>query len=94
MAILYDGHGDIIEARTLNVNFLCLQVGGVNGDLVKTVVKILEVFRRFVWNFLRLENEHLNNCGGFRAVRDISIVPVNETDQGSGIIMMSTRIIV
>ena len=33
--------------------------------------------RRFVWNFFRLENEHLNNCGNFRAVRDISVKPVN-----------------
>ena len=32
-------------------------------------------FSRFVWNFFRLENEHLNNCGQFRAVRDISVVP-------------------
>ena len=29
--------------------------------------------RRFIWNFFRLENEHLNNVGEFRAVRDISI---------------------
>ena len=32
--------------------------------------------RRFVWNFFRLENEHLNNCGQFRVVRDISIRPL------------------
>ena len=37
--------------------------------------------RRFVWNFYRLENEHLNNCGQFRAVRDISIAPINANDQ-------------
>src|SRR6218665_1364947 len=37
--------------------------------------------RRFVWNFFRLENEHLNNCGQFRAVRDISITPLNANDQ-------------
>jgi len=34
-----------------------------------------------VWNFFRLENEHLNNCGQFRAVRDISIAPMNSNDQ-------------
>ena len=33
-----------------------------------------------MWNFFRLENEHLNNCGQFRAVRDISIVPVDSND--------------
>lgn len=37
--------------------------------------------RRFVWNFFRLENEHLNNCGKFRAVRDISIAPLESSDQ-------------
>lgn len=37
-------------------------------------------FRRFIWNFFRLENEHLNNCGQFRAVRDISISPMQTTD--------------
>lgn len=31
---------------------------------------------RFIWNFFRLENEHLNNCGEFRAVRDIFITPL------------------
>jgi len=36
--------------------------------------------RRFVWNFFRLENEHLNNCGEFRAVRDISIAPLHTDD--------------
>jgi len=33
-----------------------------------------------VWNFFRLENEHLNNCGQFRAVRDISIAPIDSSD--------------
>ena len=38
------------------------------------------------WNFLRLENEHLNNCGQFHAVRDISIRPitVNEIEEVDG----------
>ncbi|KAM4629766.1 xenotropic and polytropic retrovirus receptor 1a [Polymixia lowei] len=51
------------------------------GDMVATVLAPLEVFRRFVWNFFRLENEHLNNCGEFRAVRDISVAPLNADDQ-------------
>ncbi|GFN77603.1 xenotropic and polytropic retrovirus receptor 1 [Plakobranchus ocellatus] len=45
--------------------------------ILKTCLACLEVFRRFVWNFFRLENEHLNNCGQFRAVRDISIGPID-----------------
>ncbi|XP_029355931.1 xenotropic and polytropic retrovirus receptor 1a isoform X3 [Echeneis naucrates] len=51
------------------------------GDIMATVLAPLEVFRRFVWNFFRLENEHLNNCGEFRAVRDISVAPLNADDQ-------------
>ncbi|CAL8072122.1 unnamed protein product [Calicophoron daubneyi] len=45
-------------------------------ELVKTILLTAEVVRRFIWNFFRLENEHLNNCGEFRAVRDIFITPL------------------
>ena len=38
------------------------------------------ICRRFIWNFFRLENEHLNNCGEFRAVRDISVMPMDPND--------------
>ncbi|KAK1801462.1 hypothetical protein P4O66_022724 [Electrophorus voltai] len=51
------------------------------ADILTTILAPLEVFRRFVWNFFRLENEHLNNCGEFRAVRDISVAPLNADDQ-------------
>ena len=54
--------------------------GETYKDLVRTVLAFLEVYRRFIWNFFRLENEHLNNCGQFRAVRDISIRPIQVTD--------------
>lgn len=46
------------------------------------------LFRRFMWNFFRLENEHLNNCGKFRAVRDISVAPLDTSDQTSILRMM------
>ncbi|RZF36792.1 hypothetical protein LSTR_LSTR016618 [Laodelphax striatellus] len=41
-----------------------------------------------MWNFFRLENEHLNNCGKFRAVRDISIAPIDSSDHTQIIRMM------
>lgn len=41
-----------------------------------------------MWNFFRLENEHLNNCGKFRAVRDISIAPIDSSDQTQILRMM------
>lgn len=53
----------------------------VSGDLMTSVLAPLEVFRRFIWNFFRLENEHLNNCGKFRAVRDIYVAPIDQCDQ-------------
>uniref|UniRef100_A0A0X3NI83 Xenotropic and polytropic retrovirus receptor 1 homolog n=1 Tax=Schistocephalus solidus TaxID=70667 RepID=A0A0X3NI83_SCHSO len=51
----------------------------VEVEIVKTVVYFAEVSRRVIWNFFRLENEHLNNCGNFRAVRDIFVTPIRKS---------------
>ena len=59
---------------------------------IACVLQVLELFRRFVWNFIRLENEHLNNCGQFRIVRDISIAPVEMKDQVRISLIMITMI--
>ncbi|XP_039042331.1 phosphate transporter PHO1 homolog 1-like [Hibiscus syriacus] len=40
----------------------------------------LEVIRRGLWNFYRLENEHLNNAGRFRAVKTVPL-PFHEVDE-------------
>jgi hypothetical protein len=47
------------------------------ADVIGFIFGLIEIFRRFIWNYFRLENEHLNNCGDFRAVRDISIAPIS-----------------
>ncbi|CAF0885084.1 unnamed protein product [Adineta ricciae] len=47
------------------------------ADVIGFIFGLLEIFRRFIWNYFRLENEHLNNCGEFRAVRDISVAPIS-----------------
>lgn len=39
----------------------------VEPTIVTSVLAFLEIFRRFVWNFFRLENEHLNNCGEIKS---------------------------
>ncbi|KAJ8922421.1 hypothetical protein NQ315_004367 [Exocentrus adspersus] len=57
------------------------EMGYALENSMVTVLAPLEVFRRFMWNFFRLENEHLNNCGKFRAVRDISVAPLDTSDQ-------------
>ncbi|KAK8534010.1 hypothetical protein V6N13_028312 [Hibiscus sabdariffa] len=37
------------------------------------VVASLEIIRRGIWNFFRLENEHLNNVGKFRAFKSVPL---------------------
>jgi len=32
-----------------------------------------EIFRRFMWNFFRMENEHMTNVGQFIAARDVPL---------------------
>jgi hypothetical protein len=70
------------------LSFYLTETGYVTSDLMTSILSPLEVFRRFVWNFFRLENEHLNNCGKFRAVRDISVAPIDSSDQSQIIRMM------
>ncbi|ESP04786.1 hypothetical protein LOTGIDRAFT_184750, partial [Lottia gigantea] len=59
-----------------------------HNEILTTLLASFEVFRRFVWNFFRLENEHLNNCGQFRAVRDISIGPIDSNNEMQLVEMM------
>ncbi|KAM5239258.1 solute carrier family 53 member 1 isoform 2-T2 [Ctenodactylus gundi] len=68
-------------AWTIQISITSTTLFPHSVDIIATVFAPLEVFRRFVWNFFRLENEHLNNCGEFRAVRDISVAPLNADDQ-------------
>lgn len=65
-----------------------IEAGYIEGDIMITILSPLEVFRRFIWNYFRLENEHLNNCGKFRAVRDISVAPMDSSDQVTILRMM------
>ncbi|OEL38410.1 Phosphate transporter PHO1-2, partial [Dichanthelium oligosanthes] len=50
-----------------------LHLGRVESRLLDFSLASLEIIRRGHWNFYRLENEHLNNAGKFRAVK---IVPL------------------
>ncbi|KAM3910983.1 solute carrier family 53 member 1-like [Leptodactylus fuscus] len=74
--------GDVVLRITWAVNvFYAQNIYSEESELVTCILGPLEVFRRLIWNFFRLENEHLNNCGQFRAVRDISIAPVHVYSQ-------------
>lgn len=37
------------------------------------LVALGELIRRFQWNFFRLENEHLSNCGQFRVIKQVPL---------------------
>lgn len=69
-------------------SFCLIFLKKVELDFPLIIFFYFNVSRRFVWNFFRLENEHLNNCGKFRAVRDISVAPMDSSDQGHIIRMM------
>ncbi|XP_024009934.1 phosphate transporter PHO1 homolog 7 [Eutrema salsugineum] len=47
------------------------------------LLAILEIIRRGIWNFFRLENEHLNNVGKFRAVKSVPLPFIYEEEEES-----------
>nr|XP_043614561.1 phosphate transporter PHO1 homolog 9-like [Erigeron canadensis] len=44
----------------------------------------LEIIRRGIWNFFRLENEHLNNVGKYRAVKTVPL-PFSYKDENKDV---------
>jgi xenotropic and polytropic retrovirus receptor 1 len=46
---------------------------GFPKEALYTTLAGVEIFRRGVWNLLRLENEQLNNCGQYRAVVNVPL---------------------
>lgn len=54
-------------------------VGEFKSNLLEFFLASLEVIRRGHWNYYRLENEHLNNVGKFRAVKTVPL-PFREMD--------------
>ncbi|GAA0150014.1 secondary carrier transporter [Lithospermum erythrorhizon] len=53
--------------------------GMFQSKLLDFLLASLEVIRRGHWNFYRLENEHVNNVGKFRAVKAVPL-PFREMD--------------
>ncbi|CAM6106377.1 unnamed protein product [Calypogeia fissa] len=49
------------------------QFGGLDSHVTDFFLAALEVFRRGQWNFYRLENEHLNNVGHYRATKTVPL---------------------
>ncbi|KFK43653.1 hypothetical protein AALP_AA1G155200 [Arabis alpina] len=45
----------------------------MHSQTLVTLVASLEIIRRGIWNFFRLENEHLNNVGKHRAFKSVPL---------------------
>ncbi|KAK4715123.1 hypothetical protein R3W88_013461 [Solanum pinnatisectum] len=52
---------------------LRFNVHSLRGSTVSSIFACLEVIRRGMWNFFRLENEHLNNVGKYRAFKSVPL---------------------
>ncbi|CAN8273941.1 unnamed protein product [Cochlearia groenlandica] len=60
---------------------LDLKFSFLHRETLVAVLACLEIIRRGVWNFFRLENEHLNNVGRFRAFKSVPL-PFNYQEDG------------
>ncbi|KAK8667808.1 hypothetical protein V6N13_105289 [Hibiscus sabdariffa] len=49
---------------------------------ITTVVSCLEIVRRGIWSFFRLENEHLNNVGMYRAFKSVPLPFSYDDEEG------------
>ncbi|KAK1379542.1 phosphate transporter PHO1-like [Heracleum sosnowskyi] len=58
---------------------LDFEVSFLHPETLITIVASLEIIRRGIWNFFRLENEHLNNVGKYRAFKSVPL-PFNYDD--------------
>ncbi|KAF5454752.1 hypothetical protein F2P56_024396 [Juglans regia] len=58
---------------------LGFKVSFLHRESLITIVACLEIIRRGIWNFFRLENEHLNNVGKYRAFKSVPL-PFNYDD--------------
>ncbi|BBN18042.1 xenotropic and polytropic retrovirus receptor 1 [Marchantia polymorpha subsp. ruderalis] len=57
------------------------QFGGLDPHFTDFLLAALEIVRRGHWNFYRLENEHLNNVGHYRAVKTVPL-PFDHKESG------------
>ncbi|XP_050203478.1 phosphate transporter PHO1 homolog 3-like [Mercurialis annua] len=48
-------------------------VFSLHKETMILIVACLEIIRRGIWNFFRLENEHLNNVGKYRAFKSVPL---------------------
>ncbi|WOH16409.1 hypothetical protein DCAR_0935962 [Daucus carota subsp. sativus] len=79
--LLIPRHSVYFGAMVLNVllrlawlqTVLDFRVSFLHKETLITIVASLEIIRRGIWNFFRLENEHLNNVGKYRAFKSVPL---------------------
>ncbi|XP_077213672.1 phosphate transporter PHO1 homolog 3-like isoform X2 [Tasmannia lanceolata] len=52
---------------------LGFELSFLHKNVTIAIVSCLEILRRGIWNFFRLENEHLNNVGKYRAFKSVPL---------------------
>jgi len=57
---------NIILRFTWTFSLSIIEAEILDTEITTTIFSALELFRRFMWNIFRVENEQINNCGGFR----------------------------
>ncbi|KAL5722932.1 hypothetical protein ACHQM5_006389 [Ranunculus cassubicifolius] len=62
---------------------LNFRVSFLHRETLIAIVASLEIIRRSIWNFFRLENEHLNNVGKYRAFKSVPL-PFNYDENKDG----------
>uniref|UniRef100_A0A914HAM7 Xenotropic and polytropic retrovirus receptor 1 n=1 Tax=Globodera rostochiensis TaxID=31243 RepID=A0A914HAM7_GLORO len=82
---------DFVLRLSWVMNVSLAEAWTLHADFLVCIMAPLEVIRRFIWNYFRLENEHVNNCGQFRAVRDISVKPIRKGDLESLLMKMDEQ---
>ncbi|KAI5574451.1 hypothetical protein POPTR_010G164900v4 [Populus trichocarpa] len=58
---------------------LNFRLTSLHKETMITLMASLEIIRRGMWNFFRLENEHLNNVGKYRAFKSVPL-PFNNVE--------------
>ncbi|KAL7240570.1 hypothetical protein ACSBR2_006265 [Camellia fascicularis] len=56
-----------------------LQVPFLHKQTIAAIVAVLKIICRGIWNFFRLENEHPNNVGKYRAFKSVPL-PFNDNE--------------
>ncbi|KAE8657419.1 Phosphate transporter PHO1-like protein 3 [Hibiscus syriacus] len=57
----------------LRCHVLNFKLFDLHRQTMITLVSSLEIIRRGMWNFFRIENEHLNNVGKYRAFKSVPL---------------------